>query len=156
MTKKNLFLILFTLALAGVYIVYFSDWFRPAGVQIEYTIRPPRQRPGDARLQAVLKASAPITFIFHPALKLTRVQVFAVAELETNRYALPVWHVVSDSNSPPTKYLTYGMPFRGLRPANKGQFPQPLVPGANYRLFVEAGDLKGQRDFEAKPKLAGP
>lgn len=151
MTKKNLILILLTLVLAGVYVVYFTDWFRAAGVQISHTYRPPRQRPGNQRLQAIFDASAPVTFFFQRELKLTRLQVFAVAELETNRHALPLWHLVSDSNSPPTKYITYGLPFRGMRPANKGQVPQPLVPGTTYRLFLEAGELKGQHDFEAKP-----
>ena len=41
--------------------------------------------------------------IGRPDLKLTQMKVFAVAELETNKFALPLWHMVSDSNSPPVK-----------------------------------------------------
>ena len=47
------------------------------------------------------------------------------------------------------------MPLRGLHAANKGQVPKPLTPGMTYRLFVEAGELKGEHDFEAKPKMSG-
>jgi len=157
MTKKNLFLIGVTLALAVVYGVFFTDWFRTHGIQISHTSRPvPQQRAANPRLQAIFESSAPVTFFFRPELRLTRLKVFAVSELETNRYALPVWHMVSESNTPPVDSLVYGITLRGMHPANKGQFAQPLVPGVNYRLLVEAGDLKGQHDFVPRPKLTLP
>ena len=155
MTRKNLFLIGITLVLAALYVIYFTDWFHSDGVQISHTSRPVTQRVGNPRIQAVFDASAPVIFFFDKELRLTRLKVFLVSELQTNQFALPLWHLVSDSNSPPLKNLTYGMPVRGMHTANKGQFAQPLVPGNLYRLFIEAGDRKGQHDFEAKPKLKG-
>jgi len=49
MTKKNLFLILTAIALGAVYVIYFTDWFRPKTVQIFHTyrnLRPRIQREG--------------------------------------------------------------------------------------------------------------
>jgi hypothetical protein len=153
MTKKNLFLIGITVALGVVYLIFFTEMFRTPGIQIEYTSRqqPNRQRLGNPRLQAIFDATAPVTFFFPRELRLTQVKVFSVPELETNKYPLPLWHMVSESNSVSLKFFTYGLPIRGMHPANKGQDPKPLVPGADYRVFIEAGERKGQRDFKPNP-----
>jgi hypothetical protein len=152
MTKKPLFLVVLLLVLAGVYIVFFTDWFKGKSIQIVYTLRPPLTgRRVNPAAKAVSTEVLPVIFGFDRKVQLTMVKVVPVAELETNKYPQAVWHLVTDSNTPPVKSLVYGMPQRGMRPANKGQVPQPLVPGVKYRLFIEAGDLKGQEDFKTKP-----
>ena len=80
--------------------------------------------------------------------KLTDVKVLAVAELATNKYALPVWHLVSDSNSIPVKGFNYGEHIRGMRPQIKGARPDALESNATYRLLVQAKGQKGQHDFK--------
>jgi len=73
--------------------------------------------------------------------------VIPVREIGDQQYPRPIWHLVSDSNSVPTKDLVYGIPVRGMRPSVKGATPDPLEPGEKYRLLIEAGSLKGQHDF---------
>ena len=70
--------------------------------------------------------------------KLTSVKVVPLAELETNKFAHPVWELVSDSNSVPTRAFTYGHRIKGMHPAVKGATADPLTPNTTYRLLVEA------------------
>jgi hypothetical protein len=60
---------------------------------------------------------------------------------------MPIWHLVSNSNSVPIKDFTYGMAIKGMQPKIKGAVADPLVPGMAYRLFVEAGEIKLTHDF---------
>jgi hypothetical protein len=39
-----------------------------------------------------------------------------------------------------------------MRPAVKGATPDPLAPGVNYRLIIEAGNLKAEHDFTPVPR----
>ena len=92
-------------------------------------------------------ATEPIYFAFDRKLKLTSVKVIPVSDIETNKYPHPIWDLVSESNSVPTMDITYGAPIRGMHPAVKGARPDPLQPGVEYRLLIEAGKLKAQDDF---------
>jgi hypothetical protein len=95
----------------------------------------------------------PVLFGFDRKLKLTSVQVFPLSAIETNKYALPIWHLVSESNSVPTKDLTYGAPVKGMHPRISGTTPDSLEPGESYRLVIEtAAKLKAEHDFSTVPK----
>ena len=145
MNKKNFILIAVMLALAGVYVVCFTDWFKPKTIQISHTVRPGRfgNRPGAA-------ANAPqLAFGLGGDYKLTEIKVVPLAALQANPLAQPVWHLVSDSNSVPISHFTYGQGIRGMKPEVPGVRPQPLQPNVTYRLLVQAGSLKGQHDFQA-------
>jgi hypothetical protein len=144
MNKKNFILIAVVLALAGVYVVCFTDWFKPKTIQISHTARPGRfrNRPGAAT------NAPPLTFGLGGDYKLTEIKVVPLAALQTNPLAQPVWHLVSDSNSVPTSYFTYGQGIRGMKPEVPGVRPQPLQPNVTYRLLLQAGSLKGQHDFQ--------
>ena len=48
------------------------------------------------------------------------------------------------------------MPIRGMRPAVKGATPDPLEPGVNYRLLIEAGSHKAEHDFTPCPARPDP
>jgi hypothetical protein len=147
MTKKNLALIFFAVALAAVYAVWFTDWFRPATVKIFHTSRNlrlnTRRNPGGGALPSLIFG------VNHP-LRFTELKVVPVAGLETNKNVLPVWHLVSDSNSVPVKIFFYGQFIGGMRPALKGVHAEPLETNVTYRLFVTAGKIKGEHDFELK------
>ena len=144
MTKKNWLLVAVAVALAVVYVVFFTDWFKPATVQIFHTNRTPRGRfrPADAMPGLI--------FGLNRQLQLTDIKVVMLSTLQTNKNALPFWHLVSDSNSVPVKSFFYGQHIRGLKPAVAGVRPQPLETNVTYRLFVEAGKIKGEHDFELK------
>ena len=145
MTKKNLLLIFFAVSLAVVYAVWFTDWFRPATVKIFHThrnLRPNLRRgPGGGALPDLI-------FGVNRQIRFTELKVVPLAAFETNKNVLPVWHLVSDSNSVPVKMFFYGQWIGGMRPAIKGVRPEPLETNLTYRLFITAGKIKGEHDFE--------
>lgn len=148
MTKKNWLLLAALVALAGVYVFYFTDWFKPKTIHISHTSRAPGPRL--AGRVAANREMVPLTFGVEPQCKLTEIVVVPLAAWETNRSILPLWHLVASSNAAPIKMFVYGQRLRGLKPAVAGGHAQPLQPNVTYRLFVTAGKAKGQHDFEIK------
>ena len=145
MTKKNAILIGVAVILAAVYVVYFTDWFKPKTVQIFHTVRTPHTRKAKAK-----KVEPMLVFGINQKLKLTEIKVVPAAEFNTNQFTLPLWHLVSDSNSVAVSSITYGQPIRGLKPAIKGAVPQTLATNVTYRLIVTADTIKGEHDFVLK------
>jgi hypothetical protein len=148
MTKKPILLILVTAVIGGAWLYVNRDWFANDRIQIHTRVVPAGV--GLRRLEAPAAGAAPIMFEWDRKLKLTSVKVIPVAAMETNKYAHEIWHLVSDSNSVPTRGFIYGMRVPGMRPASKGLDPEPLVPGEKYRLFLQAGSLKVEHDFVAE------
>ena len=140
MNKKNYALIAIVLVLAGVYIIFFTDWFKPKTIQIVSTSRP-------LRTNQTGPATDRLIFGLSDSYSLTEVKVVPLAELQTNKLAQPVWHLVSDSGSDDVKQFFYGEQIGGMDPALEGSRPEPLQPGVTYRLFVAAGKARGQHDF---------
>ncbi len=130
MNKKSWILITVAVVLGAVYIIHFSNWFKPKVMTIAHNGR-----------------FGEINFTLGNLYQLTDVKVVSVSELESNKYALPVWELKSDSNSVPIKLFSYGDRIRGMKPAIANTQPQPLIAGMTYRLFIEAGSLKAQHDF---------
>ena len=151
--KKILFAVIaLAVLLGGVSFYLNKDWFAKDDIQIYSRSRPARagflrraRRPDNSAVN-------PVAFWFDRKLKLTSLKVIPVSELETNKYPHPIWHLVSDSNSVPIKELAYGMYIKGMRPDVKGATPDPLEPGVNYRLLIEAGPLRAQHDFQPMPR----
>ena len=144
MTIKNWMLIIFAAVLAGVFAVYFTDWFQPKVVQIFHTYRNLNPRP---HREGALPA---LNFGLNRPLRLTELTVVPLAAWETNRHTLPLWHLVTGSNSIPMKQFFYGQPIGGMKPAILGTHSQPLETNVTYRLFIKAGKVTGQHDFELK------
>jgi len=135
---------LFAIALAAVYLVWFTDWFKPQTVKIFHTSR-------DLRPRFQRRGGMPsLIFGVSRQLRFTELKVVPLAGLATNKNVLPVWHLVSDSNSVPVKSFFYGQFIGGMRPAIKGVRAEPLETNVTYRLFVIAGKIKGEHDFELK------
>src|SRR5262249_39915566 len=105
-----------------------------------------RKRPADD------SAVNPIVFIFDRKLKLTCLKVIPLSDIQTNKYPHPIWHLVSESNSVPTKDFSYGARISGMHPAVQGAVPDSLEPGVTYRLMIEAGPVKCFHDFEPVPR----
>lgn len=144
MNKRNLFLIGLTLGLAVVYVIFFTDWFRPQTMQIFHTNRSQRARPHRDGVMPTL------IFGINRQLRLTEIEVLPLTEWQTNSKTIPLWHLVTDSNSVPVKQFFYGQNIGGMRPAVKGARSQALETNVTYRLFVTAGKVKGQHDFTLK------
>ena len=148
MTKKNWLMIIVLLVLAGVYIFYFTDLFKPKVIHITSTSRAIRSR---FRNAAGGSEPVPVIFNLEPPGRLTEIKVVLLSGWQTNQNTLPVWHLIADANAVPLKYFVYGQHIRGLKPEVPGANAEPLVPGVMYRLFVTAGSVKGQHDFEVRP-----
>jgi len=148
MTKNGIVLSVIALVLAIAYVCFFTDWFNKETIQIIPQIRPGRQaavsRGGDS------SPVYPVSFSFDGKYKLTSVKVVAAGEFATNKYANPLWHLVSDSNSVPIKSIVYGYPVKGMKPAIPRARPEPLQPEIPYVLLVEAGKVNGRTNFHTR------
>jgi hypothetical protein len=92
-------------------------------------------------------------FGFDRKLKLKSVQVIPVSDIQTSKFPHAIWYLVSESNSVPTKDLTYGVPVKGMHPKVSGTTPGQLTPGDTYRLLIETTTAqKAEHDFQAVAK----
>lgn len=135
MNKKSWILIIIAIVLGAVYIIHFSNWFKPKVILVSHDERFGR-----------------INFSLGIPYQLTSIKVVSVSALASNKYALPVWELKSDSNSAPIKIFSYGERVRGMKPIVSNARPEPLTPGETYRLFVEAGTRKVEHDFTPNSK----
>jgi hypothetical protein len=135
------------LGLIGLSLYLNRDYFRKEGIQISHRLSPWMQarRPG-ARNPNDL--GMPVTFMLNGFYKLSSVRVVESTKIETNKYAVPVWRIISDSNSVPTSSFNYGGYIKGMHPEAKGSRPEPLQTGVKYRLTVVTDkNLEAQHDF---------
>jgi len=155
MTKKQWLLVGVLLVLAAVYAACFTTWFKPKAIFIHHTSRSnrPNLRPRGGVAAANVETE-PVTFGFDDPVKFTEIKVVPLNEWLANHHALPLWHLVSDSNSVPLTAFVYGQGIRGMKPLVPGARPRPLELNTTYRLFVQAGSFKGEHDFQAIPKPA--
>ncbi len=144
MAKKPVLLMALLVVLGGLFVYGKRDWFQRRPIQISHRLYRFAGRFGDA-------SPAPVMFEFDHKLKLTSIKVMLLEDILTNKYPQPLWHMISTSNSLPTKGFVYGMDVPGMMPRRKGITAEPLDPRQHYRLLVEAGSLKGQHDFTLQP-----
>jgi len=157
MKKKNLVLVAILFVLAGVYAIYFTDWFKPKTIHItSINARASRVvRGGQLNADSL---AVPVLFKLDRPCKLTELKVVALDEWQTNKNCLPLWHLVANTNSAPiSRPFSYGQRLQGLKPDVPGTHAQPLQPGVKYRIWVTDGSATGEHDFEpiAKPPIAG-
>jgi len=145
MTRKKMLLIGAVLVV-GLYFYLYRDWFGGKEMQIYHRLSAgsPVRKPSRTNQ---IPAGASVAFGFGRKYEFTDLKVIAVGELKTNPAALPLWHLVSDSNSVPVSGFLYGERIRGMRPAVKKARPEPLQSNVTYRLIVDTGRQKGQHDF---------
>ena len=130
MNKKSWFLILVAVVLVACYVIYFTKWFRSRPILIADTERFGR-----------------VLFTLGEPHELTSLKVVSVSALSSNKYALPVWELKSDTHSEPIKLFSYGQRIQGMKPAVENTRPLPLDHGTVYRLFIETAGIKAQHDF---------
>jgi hypothetical protein len=138
--------------LAGLSLYLNRDWFSDRPIHISHRVNPWAARVPRGRRVAPPDPGNPVAFNFDPLCRFTSIKVFITAELETNKYARPLWELVSDSNSIPIGALAYGARVPGMRPAVKGATADPLQPGVVYRLVVKTDGKQLQHDFVTTPK----
>lgn len=149
MTKKNTFLIVLVLLLGGFSVYLNRDRFRSTPIHISSRNVPPR---GWLERRARNSPSNPVIFLLDRQLRLTSVKVFLSSDAKTNKYPNPIWELITDSNSVPVKNFVYGVNIRGMKPAVKGARADPLKPGVEYRVRIQAGSLRAEHDFVPVPR----
>lgn len=155
MTPKAKLLLALAAALGVIYVVFFTDLFRTQTIQIAAQIRPGRAsaipRPRDSA------PVYPVSFRFDKRYKFTSIKVVNAAQYATNKFAPPLWHMVSDSSSAPQNSVIYGFSkVPGMRSAVAKARPQPLEADVPYLIIAEAGKAKGQTNFVTREYVAGP
>ncbi len=154
LSKKEVFLGALFAVLAGFYVVFFSGWLKPKIILVEHSIRASREGwAGSNRVASATSGPANVTFALHKPYKLTSVKVVRLADLQADKNAHPVWHLASESGSKPADGFAYGFAVEGMKPFVAGTEPEPLEPGVEYQLQVEAGSLKGTNDFKVEGNL---
>src|SRR5437867_3572062 len=127
MNRNKLLWTAFGLALlSGLYYhkEYITDLFGRKDIQIYHGVGL-RELPLRRWLPDNSKVN-PVVFGFNRSYRLTSVKVVPVSDAETNKYAHPIWELVSESNSIPVKNIFYGLPIPGMHPAVKGALPDAL------------------------------
>ncbi|HEY5232391.1 MAG TPA: hypothetical protein VIK35_02500 [Verrucomicrobiae bacterium] len=151
MDKKQWIYLAVFVVLAAVFVCAFTHWGRRPAMQISHTAVSNPRRIGP-RVRAGSANTAVVTFNFDRPYRFTEIKVVRLADWKTNKFALPLWHLISDSNSVPTRKFNYGAAVRGMKPALTKAWPDPLEPNVTCRLFVTAGSVKGWHDFTPPPK----
>jgi hypothetical protein len=152
MTKNGIVLTVIAVLLAAVYVYSFTDWFRKETIQIIPTIRPGRAlaMSNDPKQPPVY----PVSFALDGKYRLTSIKVVAADDLATNKYPVPLWHLISDSNSVPTKAIMYGQAPRGMKPSIPRTRPEPLLPEIDYVLLLVAGSTRAQTNVPTAQAVA--
>ena len=153
LSKKEIFLVVVVVIFGGLYVWCCTDWFRTRVIHIEHTARPLREAwtGNGQRVDPTGKQVNNVSFSLHQDYRLTSVRVFASAK--TN--APPLWHLVSKNGSAPVNTIAYGMDIPGMASALPGTAAEPLEPGVDYRLVVEARSAKGTDVFSVPGQTAG-
>ena len=142
--RTTTFLLVLSALLGGILVYNYGDSFRRRPIQITHRFHAFGGRFDSAGV-------APLMFEFNAKLKLTSVKVVPLCDLLTNKLAHPIWHMISESNSVPTRGFLYGMDIPGMQPSVSGAIAEALDPTQKYRLLIESGSLKAQHDFDLAP-----
>ena len=157
MNNKTIFQIVLVLILLGGTIYFVERNYKPGPIEIVCDIHALREpRHSKKHRPEPNQPTLDVAFGLDQRYELTSVEVVPLDEWTTNKEALPLWHLVSETNSAPTKAFFYGRPIRGMRVAVKGARPEPLQANVVYYLIVRAGSREGECNFElpALPTMA--
>ena len=152
MAKKQWVLLVVFVILGTAYICAFTNWGRHPAIQISHAAGSKLRGAVGPLVKAGSVNTAIVGFNLDHSYRLTEIKVVRLADWQTNQFTLPLWHLISDSNSVPTKRFFYGTGIRGMKPIVAKIRPEPLETNVTYRLFVTAGKVKGQHDFSPPPK----
>ena len=148
MSKKKLLVLLTALlALGGLCLYLNRDSFAEKPIQISHRVSP-WLASSRARRPSPLNKYNPVVFSFDRYYRFTEIKVVLADEIATNKYAHPLWHLVSETNSIPTASFAYGERLRGMLPKVKNGTADALAPGVNYRLMVKTIDTEAAHDFK--------
>jgi hypothetical protein len=141
MQKREIIWIAVLLSVVVAYYHFFGGRFAKKPMAIHASLRPSRR--ADAPVY-------PVYFTLNDDFKLTSLKVVPLEDGQINPATLPVWNLVSDSNSVPTRAFFYGQHIRGMKAALANVQPDPLTPGVVYRIQLSSGDVTAALDFKTR------
>src|ERR1700733_5932275 len=104
MTNKTIFQIILIAALLGGAIYFIEQFLKPGPIQIVSDIHVTRaRRTNQNNSQSANRPAINIAFGLDQNYELTSVKVVPLDEWTTNKQAHPLWHLISETNSVPTK-----------------------------------------------------
>jgi hypothetical protein len=140
MQKREITWIAVLLIVGAAYYHFFGGRFAAKQIAIHASLRPIR------RAEAPVY---PVYFTLNDDFKLTSVKVVPLDDDgQINPATMPVWNLVSDSNSAPTRAFFYGAHIHGMKPALANVQPDPLSPDVIYRILLSSGKLSASLDFK--------
>src|SRR5688500_9212716 len=146
MRDKALILSLVGVILLALYLTLFRGC-NDESMQITAKQRPVRRgTPTERGLQPRVDG----TFSLNNKYKLTSRKVVSAEDMRTNKYPRVLWHVVEDAKPAAVNAIGYGKPVRGMKAASPDLLPEPLEPGQEYVVLIEAGRIKAQTNFFAQ------
>ena len=151
MNQKAVWTTILLVALAGFCLYINRDTFSRAPLRVSHKVQARGQMMNRHPQNALPEKGNSVLFGFNHHITLKSVKVCVASEVETNKYARTVWELVTESNSIPVRSIVYGQNIRGMQPARKGIFPDPLEPGVQYRLFIESSGGQAVHDFNTTP-----
>ena len=153
---KTVLTVALVLGLGGLAVYLNLDRFAKRHIQISYRVSPWLKDARRGRTRQASDLGVPVVFSLDSYYRLTGLKVVVASEIATNKYARPLWDLVTSSNSAPIASFTYGDRIRGMTPAVKGATPDALEPGVTYRLLVKTRDQEAQHDFTTTPARPAP
>ncbi|MDB6025869.1 MAG: hypothetical protein JWM68_2092 [Verrucomicrobiales bacterium] len=157
--KRQISLVFLALVLGGAYVYFFTDLFKSARpIEIYATVRPSvtqmqRSHSRDRDKEKEKEPAAetyPVSFTFRQDYRINEIKVVSAEEFKTNKYAHPLWHMISDSSSRPMKGFTYGSKIAGMKPSLPRGKAEALQTDVTYLLLIDAGKNQGEISFKTK------
>jgi hypothetical protein len=136
--------------LAGVYVVYFTDWFKPKIIHITSI---------NARTSRIIRVRAnagfgqfPVIFKLGRPYKLTELKVVALDEWQTNKNCLPLWHLIAGTNSVPMNGLSITARKFRHETRSGGRTRNRSSPASNIASSSRTARPKASMIFNLSPK----
>jgi hypothetical protein len=140
MQKREIIWIVVLLTVAAAYYHFFGGRSGEKQLAIHASLRPSRRAEGPVY---------PVYFTLNDDFKLTNVKVVPLNDDgQIDPGVTPVWNLVSESNSAPTRAFFYGQHIHGMKPALTNVQADQLTPDVIYRIFLSAGKLTASLDFK--------
>jgi hypothetical protein len=140
MQKREIIWIAVLVLVLGAYYHFFGGRFAAKQIVIHASLRPSRRAAAPV---------FPVCFTLNGDFKLTSVKVVPLDDDgQVNPATVPVWNLISDSNSAPVRAFLYGQQIPGMKPALANVQADPLTPGVVYQIQISSGKLSAATPFK--------
>jgi hypothetical protein len=140
MQKREIIWIAALVGIVAFYYHFFGGRNGPRPMVIHASLRPGKRD----------VAVFPVYFTLNDDFRLTSLKVVALENGQINPATMPVWNLVADGKSEPTRAFFYGEPIKGMKAALANVQPDPLTPGVIYRILLSSGKVNAALDFKTR------